>query len=725
MPDEQLTIILRLRDEATKHMKSARAGIIAAGGAIAAAGFTAGKKWDEATKTIVAGTGATGDALKVLQSDYQAVAKYGDGAATVIADLNTHLGLQGAELQLVAEAALKAGVNTNQFGDTASQLGLNAQETVFFLDQMVTASQESGLSVDQLTMAIGKNSARFQAAGGSVKDLTTLVVENALEFGPTGLRGAMSEIMEEVDKGLIPTVGELSDAIGDSTDRVEQNYQAGKTWRDTLSEMKGAALGYIGPAGDMLGVLGSTVTTLALAGPQMVKFASKVTVAAGAMRKFGKAALVAGVAFASWKVGEWIGETTGLTDAVERGWLRLMGFSKEAARAAQEGRKLGISMADARTAADQMADATSDVEAAIRAANSAFDAAFPETNKYNAEQARLAKLTRLAEQSTAGLTDAIEALAPTLVDSISELDAYGKKLTESGEKMATGFLDGMSDTFAQAFAGGGGFLGGLQAVMTQGWGKLFPAEGETAATGFLGRMQSVMGQLGGVPLVGPLLEAFGPALIAGIGTLTDKVWPAIRKLFGGPDEAELAARETFAGFHKGVVAELGGTQRFAAEVQRAIDDGWDRTLAESRAGFILWGTDAGLRPTTKRLPITGDMSGRCARAIPDSCGRSTQTMRAIEPKRPSFKGARQAARCLPVVRTWSEKRGRRCSCLASLGRWCRTRAFPPLRRSARQWRRRCGRLRLSSLKIRSRMRFTATGPGVPRCTDTDSRIMSR
>ena len=89
MPDEQLTIILKLRDEATKHMKSARAAITAAGAAIAAAGFTAGKKWDEATKTIVAGTGKTGAALKVIQKDYQAVAKFGDGAASAVADLNT------------------------------------------------------------------------------------------------------------------------------------------------------------------------------------------------------------------------------------------------------------------------------------------------------------------------------------------------------------------------------------------------------------------------------------------------------------------------------------------------------------------------------------------------------------------------------------------------------------------------------------------------------------
>ena len=36
-----------------------------------------------------------------------------------------------------------------------------------------------------------------------------------------------------------------------------------------------------------------------------------------------------------------------------------------------------------------------------------------------------------------------------------------------------------------------------------------------------------------------------------------------------------------------------GRQRFADEVQRAINDGWDRTLAETRAGFILMGTDMG------------------------------------------------------------------------------------------------------------------------------------
>ena len=114
MPDEELTLILKLRDEATKQMKSARGVIVAAGAAIGAAGFTAGEKWDTATKTIVSGTGATGEALEGLQGDYQAVAKYGDGAAAAVADLNTHLGFSGPKLQEVAEKALKMGADTSR-----------------------------------------------------------------------------------------------------------------------------------------------------------------------------------------------------------------------------------------------------------------------------------------------------------------------------------------------------------------------------------------------------------------------------------------------------------------------------------------------------------------------------------------------------------------------------------------------------------------------------------
>ena len=286
MADEELTLILRLRDEATKQMKSARAGIVAAGAAIAAAGFTAGKKWDAATKTIVAGTGATGDALKGLQADYQAVAKYGDGAATVIADLNTHLGLEGEALRMVAEAALKAKVDTNLFGDVASQLGLDAEGAAGFLDQLTVASQGTGVDIDILTRTIGKSSARWQAAGGDMDDLAATVIKAADEFGPSGLRGAMSEIMQEVDKGLIPSVASLESQLGDTTGAVERTYEASKTWRDTITETKNAALAYLGPGGDMVGAIGSAASGLALAGPQMLKWIKGLKLSTVAQRAF-------------------------------------------------------------------------------------------------------------------------------------------------------------------------------------------------------------------------------------------------------------------------------------------------------------------------------------------------------------------------------------------------------------------------------------------------------
>ena len=40
-----------------------------------------------------------------------------------------------------------------------------------------------------------------------------------------GLRGAMSEILQEVDKGLIPSVADLETQLGDTTGAVERTYE--------------------------------------------------------------------------------------------------------------------------------------------------------------------------------------------------------------------------------------------------------------------------------------------------------------------------------------------------------------------------------------------------------------------------------------------------------------------------------------------------------------------
>ena len=88
----------------------------------------------------------------------------------------------------------------------SAQLGLDAEGAAGFLDQLTVASQGTGVDIDILTRTIGKLVGslagcrrRHGRSGGNGG-------QGAYEFGPSGLRGTMSEIMQEVDKGLIPAV---------------------------------------------------------------------------------------------------------------------------------------------------------------------------------------------------------------------------------------------------------------------------------------------------------------------------------------------------------------------------------------------------------------------------------------------------------------------------------------------------------------------------------------
>ena len=570
MPDEQLTLILKLRDEATKQLKSARAGIIAAGAAIGAAGFTAGKKWDDATKTIVAGTGATGEALAGLQDDYQAVAKYGDGAATAIADLNTHLELQGDELQMVAEAALKAKADTNLFGDVAAQLGLDAKGAAAFLDDLTASAQGSGVDIDVLTRTIGRSAARWQAAGGDMKGLTATVIQAADEFGPSGLRGAMSEILQEVDKGLLPSITSLEKQLGDTTGAVERTYAAGKTWRDTLREMKDGALAYIGPGGDMIGAIGSAASGLALAGPQMLTWIKGLKLATIAQRAFNlamrlnpiglvvTALVLAGAAI--WK----------FRDEIKDGFGQVVAFAQNL--------YLGVK--------EWMSDKLGAIFDGVKAKVDAVTGFF-----------------KTMKDKVVG-----NSIIPDMVNQI------GGEFTRMGGLMTSQMSDAtnkMINIFTSAFTSGGGFIGAIKGVATQAVGAVAKLFLTPLASALSSGLKGIFAGGGSVLASTGLSLGAGTGAAAGagggigigglIGAIPGWGWAAAGiaaaalffKGWGGPSKAEKEAREIFGGFHAGVVDALGGTQRFAEEVQLAIDQGWDRTLAESRAGFIIWGQAAG------------------------------------------------------------------------------------------------------------------------------------
>ena len=389
MPDEELTLILRLRDEATKGIKSARAGIVAAGAAIAAAGFTAGKKWDDATKTIVAGTGKTGDALKVLQKDYQAVAKFGDGAASTVASLNTVFGETGPKLQEASAAVLKTSnafgeLNVAGLGESMKLFGRDITDVNSTLDTFTHVSQKSGTPLGALISQVRTFGPVFKNANISLDetigfmgametagvDITRVMpainasLRRAAVGGVTDLRGHLGGLIESIRdtesgtdalkiatkafgaegaqrmtaairSGALPALDELSTMFGDTTGAVERTYEASKTWRDTLREMKDGAVAYIGPGGDMVGAIGSAASGLALAGPQMLKWIKGMKLATLAQRAFNlamklnpiglivTAITLVGLAIYKWRdqifgflKGAWNSYLTGL----EKGW---------------------------------------------------------------------------------------------------------------------------------------------------------------------------------------------------------------------------------------------------------------------------------------------------------------------------------------------------------------------------------------------------------------------
>ena len=87
--------------------------------------------------------------------------------------------------------------------------------------------------------------------------------------------------------------------------------------------------------------------------------------------------------------------------------------------------------------------------------------------------------------------------------------------------------------------------------------------------------------LNGVPIVGPFLAAFGGPLLKGVGKL-------VKKMFGGPSEAELAGRKTAGAFRDGVIATLNDGQ--LAEASKAALGAWRGN--ERGAQFLIGVRDA-------------------------------------------------------------------------------------------------------------------------------------
>ena len=302
--------------------KSAMKGVaVAAGGVTLAAGAAAklGQEYQEATNTIAAGTGASGEQLEGLTASFKDVwGTVPQDAATVsaaIADVNTEMGLEGEALENVTTAFLdvsramgeEASPMIKSVADAMIAMGEPVENTEKFLDQLTTASQavgvpmteladkvvkfgpqlnELGLPLDEATALIANMEAKGLDVGKMMPGMNTAIKKLAAE-GVTditaGLQDAIAEIQnaetdtegmglamdlfgagaglrfkDAIDKGGF-AIGDLVEAMGDSEGKVAELGAETLTMSDKFDTMKNKVKGALAPVGNVATALGPMV----------------------------------------------------------------------------------------------------------------------------------------------------------------------------------------------------------------------------------------------------------------------------------------------------------------------------------------------------------------------------------------------------------------------------------------------------------------------------------
>ncbi len=162
--------------------KNVTAPIVAVGGL----GIKAAMELDEGYDTIISKTGATGEKLQEFQDIADEVfgsmpAEMTDVGAAV-GEINTRLGFTGDALSSASKDFLKFAEINNTDVDSAVQLvtramgdaGIEADQYGSLLDELTTASQASGISIDTLTGNLAKYGAPMRALGLSTQESIAL-----------------------------------------------------------------------------------------------------------------------------------------------------------------------------------------------------------------------------------------------------------------------------------------------------------------------------------------------------------------------------------------------------------------------------------------------------------------------------------------------------------------------------------------------------------------------
>ena len=326
-------------------MRSAMKGVAMAGAGLtvaAAAAAKLGQEYQEATNTIAAGTGATGEQLEGLTQSFKDVwATVPQDAATVsaaIADINTEMGLEGEALEDVTKAFLdvsramgeEAGPMIKSVADSMLAFGVPAEETRLQLDKLTAVSQAVGVPMSALASTIVKFGPQLQTMGLSLDEATALVgnmeaaglsaskmmpglntaVQKLAKEGVTDISAGLQDMIasiqnaeteteamaiatdnfgagagvrfkDAIDKGVF-SLDDMLKAMGESEGKVAELGAATLTMSDKFDIMKNRTKAALAPIGNMATALGPMVIMMPAIATGISAMAASQTIATAA-----------------------------------------------------------------------------------------------------------------------------------------------------------------------------------------------------------------------------------------------------------------------------------------------------------------------------------------------------------------------------------------------------------------------------------------------------------
>lgn len=208
-----------------------KASAVAVGAGVAS--YKAWSEVDDALDSVAAGTGATGKELESLQQTakdvYTSMPVDIKSTGEAVADINTRLGLQGDALEEATRQFMKySEVNSSDVSTSIETVAkamndanIPTSELNSVLDELTSASQASGLTVDTLAEALSQNGVQMRALGFNTQETIALLAtmeKNGVNSSVvlTGMKKAMANYTN-AGKDANVELGNLFQGIQDGT----------------------------------------------------------------------------------------------------------------------------------------------------------------------------------------------------------------------------------------------------------------------------------------------------------------------------------------------------------------------------------------------------------------------------------------------------------------------------------------------------------------------------